>query len=229
MLDFRKIKVVVFDLDDTLFKEKDYVISGFRSVDSWLQDNYCVEGFLSLALERFGRGERGHIFDDVLKEIGINVPVSGLVKQYREHEPIISLGDQVAKSLSELKMQGKELAIITDGYLDVQRKKVKALGLHELVDFVVFSDTWGRNSWKPNRKPFDVVMKEFRKLPEEYVYIGDNPAKDFMGARNVGWQSVRLRIAGREHAGIEAEGALKADFEIGSWEQLSDLLAFQRG
>lgn len=39
------IKVVVFDLDDTLFPEHEFVLSGFRVVSNWVTTQYSITGF----------------------------------------------------------------------------------------------------------------------------------------------------------------------------------------
>ena len=40
------VHTVVFDLDDTLFAERDYVLSGFRAVDEWIRRERRVEASL---------------------------------------------------------------------------------------------------------------------------------------------------------------------------------------
>ena len=58
----RLADVVVFDLDDTLYLERDYVRSGFRAVDAWLASRGIL-GFFGEAWANFENGLRGKAFD----------------------------------------------------------------------------------------------------------------------------------------------------------------------
>lgn len=118
------------------------------------------------------------------------------------------------------------LALLSDGYLVVQQRKLAALGLAGHFDAVVFSDEWGREAWKPATRPFEAVMQRLGGLrPEAVVYVADNPAKDFLGARNAGWQSIRLRIPGGEHANHEpASVDHSPDYEVNCLVDLQNLL-----
>ena len=68
MREFHAIHTVILDLDDTLFPEGAFVLSGFAAVDQWLRTEKGVEG-LPQATALFARGERGRIFDQVLAEL----------------------------------------------------------------------------------------------------------------------------------------------------------------
>src|SRR5687767_769940 len=86
--------VLVFDLDDTLYPECDYVRSGFAAVDRWLREHRGVTGFSEIANAHFRGGRRGNIFDLSLEELGLPrdpALVSRLVTVYREHKPSIRL------------------------------------------------------------------------------------------------------------------------------------------
>lgn len=53
------IKAIVFDMDDTLYKEKDYVVSGFKAVDDWIKEKYKKTGFYNIAIQLFDSGKEG--------------------------------------------------------------------------------------------------------------------------------------------------------------------------
>ncbi|MDR3228574.1 MAG: HAD family hydrolase [Puniceicoccales bacterium] len=212
--------VIVFDLDDTLFPERDFVLGGFHAVGAFLG----VESrFYELAAQHFERGERGAIFDAVLAEMEIpKTPelIKNLVAVYRGHTPTLALGETEASLLRALRQAGKKLGIITDGYLAEQQKKVEALGLQSFVDAVIYSDTWGRSAWKPSPVPFRELEKALHVSAADCVYIGDNPEKDFLGARRAGWSSVRLRLPAREHSSDPATGIYAPDVEIPAFTTL---------
>ena len=73
--------------------------------------------------------------------------------------------------------------IITDGYLVAQKRKVAALGLEQLVDYVVYSDEFGRDHWKPSSVPYLIMMKMTGCTGPDCSYVSDNPLKDFVTAK----------------------------------------------
>ena len=81
-------EAVVFDLDDTLFPEREFVRSGFAAVGAWMQRDRGVVGFGAAAWRRFEAGERKRAFDEALAELEVaSEPglVEKLVSIYREH------------------------------------------------------------------------------------------------------------------------------------------------
>ena len=66
------VRVIVFDLDDTLFPERQYVQSGFRAVSAYLREKELVGQDVFPAMwRRFNAGEHSEIFNSVLEEYGI--------------------------------------------------------------------------------------------------------------------------------------------------------------
>jgi putative hydrolase of the HAD superfamily len=119
--------------------------------------------------------------------------VPRLIQIYREHEPAIKPFPEVPGLLSDLKTHYL-LGLLSDGYLDVQRRKLKALKLAEWFDAIVYSDEWGSEAWKPSTRPFEALLHRLgHVLPEEAIYVADNPAKDFLAARKSGLLSVEVR------------------------------------
>ena len=90
--------------------------------------------------------------------------------------------------------------MITEGFRAVQETKLRALGLAEAFEVVVIGGEEAREGWKPSRAPFDVWLSRMKVRAEEACYIGDNPAKDFRGAREVGMRTMRVRRAEGLHA-----------------------------
>jgi putative hydrolase of the HAD superfamily len=104
--------------------------------------------------------------------------------------------------------------LVSDGHLAVQRRKLAALGLAHHFDAVVFSDEWGREAWKPSLVPFMAVLERLGVEASEAVYVGDNPAKDFLGARRAGMFAVRVCRPGGEYARLEPPTAQHAPHRI---------------
>jgi putative hydrolase of the HAD superfamily len=186
--------VVVFDLDDTLFPEEQFVMSGFRAIDAWLQQNLNLRGFLPVAEQIFHGGERRSVFDCALQQLGVSFDealIAKLVNIYREHVPQIELFADAQWAIAHARQLART-AIITDGYLVMQQNKVQALRLDGRIDLIVYSDIFGREGWKPSPRPYLEVMTFFGCPGENCIYIGDNPTKDFVTARKLGWKTVRV-------------------------------------
>jgi putative hydrolase of the HAD superfamily len=202
-----KYQAIVFDLDDTLYLEHEYVVSGMRAVGAWGESAIGIDarrGFTEL-LALFEQGVRGTTFNLWLRSHNRESPdlVAAAIDVYRRHEPLITLFPEVAPLLGELRTRYK-LGIVTDGYLDVQRGKLAALGLGMYVDATVVCDEAGRAAWKPNPHCFRLMLERLGGIPpDRAVYVGDNPMKDFLGARRAGMASVRVRRPSGEYALLE--------------------------
>lgn len=208
------IRAVVFDLDDTLYPESAYVASGFRAVGDALSREHGVTGFGELAASLAASGVRGNVFDEALRRLGRGDDAGRLVPwcvtTYREHLPAIELFPEAREALEELHGQVK-LGVLTDGWLAAQRRKVEALGLAARVDAVVFSDSFGREHWKPSPVPYRAVAEALGVAHDGCVYVADNPAKDFITARSLGWRTVQVSRPGQTHPAVPPSEAHAAD------------------
>jgi putative hydrolase of the HAD superfamily len=223
---------LVFDLDDTLYPEFDYVRSGFTAVGAHLeQAGLTPPGeFATRAWQRFTAGQRTRVFDDLLAEFRVPDPASltpQLVALYRDHLPTLSLFPDAARFLSALDPHTPR-ALITDGYATAQRNKVQALQLADHIPTCVFSDDFGRACWKPHPRPFQEVESRLGLPGQDLVYVGDNPLKDFVGARARGWRSVRIRRPNTLHFRLEAAPDHEPDLELTSFAELEGALAALR-
>lgn len=221
------IRAVVFDLDDTLFSETDYVLSGFKAVSEWIEKRSSVKGFFEAAEDFFQKGSRGNIFDLTLKQLGIeysNDLISEMVRFYRGHRPNIALLDDARWAL-DFFIKSKKLGIITDGYLLAQKNKVSALGIENLFDIIVYTDELGRDKWKPSEIPYRRVMEALSCEGSECVYIADNPVKDFVAAKALGWLTVHIKRPSGQYSGYAAEKGYAADIEIVSLYELKEIIS----
>ena len=185
--------ILVFDLDDTLFPECSYVQSGFAAIDQWLLANHNISGFLARALHHYNAGVRGQTIDLALQDLKIfsQMLATKLVTLYREHRPSIALYPDARWALEHCG-QSHSLGVLTDGWLMSQQNKVRALDLEKYVNHLVYSDALGRESWKPNVAPYAAIVERFACSHSDCVYIADNPQKDFVTARKLGWKTVRV-------------------------------------
>lgn len=219
------IKIIVFDLDDTLFPEREFVRSGFQAVANWMLKKYAVTGFFEVAWKLFELGKRGQIFNLTLEQLGFEYEpwiIQQLLQVYREHQPTLSLHPDAQWAIDYFK-GSKQLGIITDGYLTTQRNKVADLNIQEIFDIIIYSDLYGRENWKPSPVPYLKIMDFIGCQGSECVYVGDNPHKDFVTAKKLGWITVRICRQGGEYSSVTLEAEYEADSTIIS---LTELAAF---
>jgi putative hydrolase of the HAD superfamily len=220
------IRALIFDLDDTLFPESEFVRSGFEAVDAWLRKDKAISGFMARASADFCRGARGDIFNRVLRSLGVLDDaqlVQKMVDVYREHQPYIRLFSDAEWALDYFS-KTRHLALLTDGYLKVQQRKVAALNISHRFEAIVYSDTFGRVGWKPSPLAYQQITKELSCSPNQCAYVGDNPAKDFITARRLNWFTIRVRRPSGEHFGIRLDKTHEADREIESLLELEPTL-----
>jgi putative hydrolase of the HAD superfamily len=212
---------IVFDLDDTLFLERDYVASGFEAVSRHVAQRFDLQGFLEAATSLFASGARGDVFDRALALIGHPDPqsvVPALVAVYRQHRPRISLLPDAEAVLRRL--VGSGVSVISDGPLESQAAKVAALRLHDRAWPVILTSALGVGFGKPHPRAFLEIQAVAAGRP--LVYVGDNPKKDFLAPARLGWRTVRVRREGSLHEG-EPSGS-DVDVELASLEELDQSL-----
>jgi putative hydrolase of the HAD superfamily len=207
--------IVVFDLDDTLYDEINFVRSGFRYVARFLDS--CRENeIFSFMWGLFCNIGSGRIFDETVAAFDLSVEVSQLVDLYRYHPPNIGLpGDskQILENLGGV----CPLALITDGPGRMQKNKFFAMGLDQWIEFPVFTSL--HDTSKPEEKAFRLVMQYFSD-ETKFLYFADNPAKDFIAPRNLGWLTVRYK----NRFGLYKDLPSDADFEIENRTELLEIV-----
>lgn len=213
---------VVFDLDDTLYLERDYVRSGFRAVDRFVEATLGVQGVGEVAWRLFEEGHRRTTLSTAFELAGYSLTANQLdqvVACYRGHLPQIRVCPDSQELLASLG-EDVRVAVITDGPAASQRAKVDALALARVADPIVVTAEHGTPWHKPSLLPFDLVRASHGTDPPECVYIADNPTKDFTAPRALGWRTIRVRRPKGLHADVDARPG-EVDLVV---ESLSELI-----
>ena len=206
--------LIVLDLDDTIYLERDYVRSGFKAVGDWLETHRSFFNFFDEAWALFEEGERRTIFNKVLAPKGLydDGLIKELVNVYRTHNPSIFLQSDAEDFLQ--KYPRDTLALITDGPSASQWAKIKVLRIEKYIGKIVVTDDLGPEYGKPNPEAFLNVQGA---LPgAACIYIADNPGKDFDAPARLGWEpSIRIRRTGSLHYDVPTPEGCKeaASFE----------------
>lgn len=187
------MRTVIFDLDQTLYPEADFVRSGFRAVAAHLAER-CGGSAPALAEEMesiLWQQGRGRVFD-LLREQhgwGARVAADTLLHLYRTHVPVLRMHADAAELLGQLRMP---LGMVTDGHPTAQHGKIAALGLTERFTAIVCTGDLGAHAAKPAATGFRVCIERLGIAPGEAVYVGDDVAKDFAAPRALGMRTVRV-------------------------------------
>ena len=221
----RVSSVVVLDLDDTLYLERDYVRSGMEAVGRWIQQEFGIGDFRHRALDHFERGERRRIFDRVLHDLELEPTpplIERMVQIYREHFPTLHLAPDAAAFLARRRTD-RALALLSDGFLVSQRNKIGALGLDRLDIWpLVCTDAWGRHYWKPHCRGFQHIQAHHGLPADRCLYVADNPAKDFIAPLRLGWRTIQILRPERVHLAAAADVGAAVDHVIESFDELTE-------
>lgn len=173
-------RTVVFDLDDTLYSERDYLRSGLLCVLEALRRDHGV----GLELDAIPE-ERP--LDFILRCCPRGtVDLDRLLAIYRAHTPTIRPTPGAAAMIGDCRSRGEAICILTDGRSSSQRAKLAALGLD--YDQAFISEELGAT--KPSESGFRAVERAWPA--QSYVYVADNPTKDFVAPNRLGWRTFGL-------------------------------------
>ena len=204
--------ITVFDLDDTLFEERTFVESGFHAVAQWLSQSLDtnaenIETRLLAALDLNGRGR---VFNDVLNDLGdrSGALVQECVEIYRSHDPSIHTYEGIRDMLA----RHPGSIILTDGDPGVQSRKIDALGLRNQVSRVITTWSAGQEAGKPSLYWFDDICRERGVAMSDIIYVGDNPAKDFVSLNSAGATTVRVLTG--QFAHVRADEHMDAHYHL---------------
>jgi putative hydrolase of the HAD superfamily len=219
--------LIIFDLDDTLYLERDFAFSGYKITGDWIRDNHGVVGFSDTCCSLLESGCRERIFDKALAFHGIGASpelVAHLVALYREHLPEIALAPDAERYFAR---NGRDsvFGIITDGPLQTQKAKVRSLGLDRLASQIVYTASFGDGFSKPHPRAFIAVENWASQFGRSLVYVADNPIKDFVTARKRGWNTVRVCRPERIHHVVPPGEDYEPHASITSLDDLDDCFA----
>jgi putative hydrolase of the HAD superfamily len=213
----------IFDLDETLYNEKTFVVSGFRAVALQLSKTYSIpkEDLLRIMEVEFSTRGRSKVFQRVKEEHPeIKNSIKELVEVYRSHVPEIQLYPDASDLLTHLTHE--TLFLVTDGARTTQRNKISALDLETVFKGIFVTDEHGLNAPKPGIKCFQMIKKICQSEWRDMVYIADDPHKDFINLKPVGMRTVRVN-RGR-FSGVFLDKAHEADILVNDLSEVRSKL-----
>ena len=221
---------VIFDLDDTLYPERDHAHSGFRAAGRHAETAWGVSGLADEMIRRLDEGHLGQVFP---MSVAALVPdhtdthIAEVRAAYRDHDPEITLFDDGRWALEHYGSIAK-LGLITDGNAGVQARKIGALDIaHHFAAKVLTGDLGPDRAFhKPHPRAYELIEQQIGVAGDHYVYIGDNPAKDFVTPNARGWTSIQIIREKTIHDQNAEVAGGAPQHKIQSLRQLPEILKF---
>jgi putative hydrolase of the HAD superfamily len=195
---FRDIQAVAFDLDDTLLDRRRSFEQFARRqwerfsqpLDSIEQDRYV---HVLIELDRNGYAPRKGLFAGMAAQFGLPADLAEtLLNDYRAGFPSACvLFPDALRTLETLRASGLKLALITNGSMRMQSRKLECLALSAIFDAVLISDAEGVS--KPDPRIFHLAVERLGVRPDRALFVGDNLEVDVAGARAAGLHAIWCR------------------------------------
>lgn len=187
MANLSNFDVVVFDLDDTLYSEMNYVLSGYKFLSELIEKLYSkstYQTFIKALNEKVP-----DVFSYVIAEHKLPITLKEhLILAYRYHAPNIKLHKGVMLTLEQLKSKNIPMYLITDGRGITQRLKISSLEIANFFESIFISEEVGVG--KPEPDSFIAIQRLHPN--KSIVYVADNPKKDFISPKKLGWNSIGI-------------------------------------
>jgi putative hydrolase of the HAD superfamily len=196
-------RAILFDLDETLYPERRFLLSGYAAVAAEVERSTAVpaSAVFTHLTRAIRAGRRGEAFQEVCARFAVDhALVPRLLSVYRQHQPRLRLPRAARETLQRMRGSWR-IAVVTNGLPDVQQRKVAALGLEGLVDAVILAHACGSGEGKPAPDAFVEALHRLDVCPWQAVMVGDDPVCDIDGARALGIRTIRLRQGVHRRAG----------------------------
>lgn len=218
------IKAVIFDLDDTLISERQYIESGYKFISRYLSSYLKITEVIvyNSLIDLFNESPI-NVFNRFYESIGLSYgeqQIRQLVDLYRKHAPNIDFFDDVLPFVSTLKSRRIKTGIITDGYKLSQQQKLKAVNAYKYFDEIIVTDEIGPNYWKPHPRAFEIMSEKLNIRYEEMIYVGDNPSKDFYISSIYPIQTIRIIRDAGVHKNKEYYKQIREKYCVNSLREL---------
>lgn len=182
------IKVVGFDLDNTLYNQELFEFEVFEKIAKQVEVDYRIssEKYLEALKKLYIKGDKENVFGKALKSLNVsqqnnweNYIKSTLVPIYRNFLPTkLELFQNSLNYLNFFYKNGYKLALITNGREYTQNIKIDLLNIRNYFDIILISDEYAISKRKPSTFMFSQILVKFDIKSDEMIYIGDDDVID---------------------------------------------------
>lgn len=218
---FQNIKLILFDLDDTLISEAEWYLDKWKECDHYLEKKYGILGFfekISQIIDQYGFDYQKKVDDTLIAlDISKKITVNEIVGYYLDTEVTPVVFPNTHKILSKLN-KNFHLGIITSGKRWEQLLKIKLSNIDEYFSSIDVLE----NKSKDSSIPFTKCLDFFSVSAENTLYVGNDPLNDFVGAKSIKIKTIRLLQGIHKETKVSKE--LDADLKINSLEDFNNQL-----
>ena len=208
----RTLEVVLFDLDDTLHddtsafenaaEEVAREVAAEHGIDAIaLKDAYVAEahGFWHRLTPEQLKVRLIHVREQLwatalarvgVDEIGLAARSAQRYNEYRKKYFNVFPG--ATDLLRSLKARGLKLGILTNGFAETHREKIRVLQIGEYFDAIFIADELGM--LKPDPLLFAHACRQMGSNPAHAAMVGDRYNRDISGAIEAGMFTVWLKV-----------------------------------
>lgn len=228
-------KYVFIDLDDTLWDfhanaksslheiyekrnlghyfdnfEQYFQIYAKRNLELWEQYGKGAITKEALSLERF-------LYP--LKQVGIEDAELAIKigHEYLDLLPTRTALVSYAKELLDYLYPNYPLTIVSNGFIEVQYRKLKSCQIEQYFSHVVLSEAAG--ALKPDKRIFEYGLELNKAIASETIMIGDSFESDIRGAQNAGIDQIFFSLNNEV-----SENFNSATYQINRLEEVLEIL-----
>ena len=180
------VRLACFDLDNTLIDRDGAFLAWAR----WWVDRAGLASDAVdwlVAHDNGGFTRRGELFARFQETFGVAVSVD---EYDREHPSFTWVEPAVLEGLAALRTAGWRVAVVTNGSVVQQTRKLEHTGIVDAVDYCCISEAVGVR--KPDPRIFSIAAENTGAGLAGGWMVGDHPAYDIAGGINAGLSTIRI-------------------------------------
>lgn len=177
------------DLDDTLYNEVDFVISGYNHIYKWILKNLNIDIQYKPNKKDVINNIENHIQTFIQKNYFEEKYSVKFIKLMREHKPNISLSNSNLKKLKVISKTFKNLVLVTNGRSISQRNKLQSLNIKMFFKEILISEEFGFK--KPDKIFYEKLIEKYKNY--NLIFIGDNIDIDLITPINKGLKTILIK------------------------------------
>ncbi|HMG67577.1 MAG TPA: HAD family hydrolase [Chitinophagaceae bacterium] len=208
--------MVIFDLDDTLFPEIEFLKSAFKEISTYVFEKTGFDVYDNMLKVYF---QKENVFEWLIDRYKSHIPecdLNFLLNMYRNHVPTLKLVKETSGFLEKLHYRKIKMGLITDGRSTSQRNKLRALGIEYYFSDIIISEEFG--SEKPNANNY--LFFEKKNPGHTFYFIGDNTSKDFIIPAELGWKMICVKDNGSNIHKQDLDPSIKDIKLISSFDEI---------